>query len=446
MLAATRKSRLLISLCAACLGLFMLFGSLAAQQDQEPAKISALYVNVQGSISPAQADMLDKAIAACQQEGHELLLLRLDTPGGLGQSMRDMLQSILNSPVPVATWVGPKGARAASAGVFLVAGSSIAAMSPETTIGAATPVQISGEDAPSAMQEKIMNDFMSLIRGVAKAKDRNVEWYQEAVEKAASITATEAAQNRVVDMLATSPEDFLDQIGARGLSLPEGTVHFTAQEVQLVEFEPGMRHGILSWLLHPQIAYFLLMGGIAGLFFELSNPGAIFPGVLGAACLLLGLYALAVLPTNAAGLLLILLSFILFILELAVVSYGLLSVAGIVCLFLGSILLFDFEYGYQGLPLQVILPTIAGVSAFIALGLYLITRSQVKPRQGGQEAMLGLPGKVVNWSGGQGQVLVRGELWRAKTQDGRPLEKGTRVQVQDLQGLILTVSPKQDDL
>ncbi|MFO8032468.1 MAG: nodulation protein NfeD [Desulfohalobiaceae bacterium] len=436
------KTGLIFSMLAICLGLLILLGSSAAQESPQK-KISALYLSIQGSISPAQADLLEKALEACKQEGHELLLLRLDTPGGLGQSMREMLQSILNSPVPVATWVGPKGARAASAGVFLVAGSTVAGMSPQTTIGAATPVQISGEDAPSAMQEKIMNDFLSLIRGVAKAKGRNVQWYQEAVEKAASITASEAAQNRVVDMLATSPEDFLEQIGAQGLELPEGTTHFTAQDVQLVEFEPGLRHGILSWLLNPQIAYFLLMGGIAGLFFELSNPGAIFPGVLGSACLLLGLYAMAILPTNVAGLLLILLSFILFILELALVSYGLLSIGGVVCLFLGSLLLFDFEYGYEGLPIRVILPTIGAVAGLIALGLYLITRSQVKPKQGGQEAMLGLPGKVVNWSGDHGQVLVRGELWQAKSPDGSPLEKGTRVQVQEMHGLILIVSPQK---
>jgi membrane-bound serine protease (ClpP class) len=442
MLMTRTKTCLIFSLLALCLGLLILLNSSAAQESPQK-KISALYLSIQGSISPAQADVLDKALAACQQEAHHLLLLRLDTPGGLGQSMRDMLQSILNSPVPVATWVGPKGARAASAGVFLVAGSTVAGMSPQTTIGAATPVQISGEEAPSAMQNKIMNDFLSLIRGVAQAKGRNVQWYEDAVKKAVSITAKEAAQIRVVDMIATSPEDFLEQIGARGLSLPQGTVHFTAQDVRLVEYEPGLRHSVLSWLLNPQIAYFLLMGGIAGLFFELSNPGSIFPGVLGAICLLLGLYALAVLPTNVAGLLLILLSFVLFILELAVISYGLLSIGGVVCLFLGSLLLFNFEYGYQGLPMQVILPTIAAVSGFIALGLYLITRSQVKPRQSGQEAMLGLPGKVVNWSGDRGQVLVRGELWRAQTPDGSPLEKGTRIQVQEMQGLILIVSAQQ---
>ncbi len=435
------KTGLLLSLVFIFCGLLLLF-NISAAQDDPGQRINVLYLQIDSSISPAQSDMLDNALALCQDEGHAFLLIRLDTPGGLGQSMRDMLKSILNAPVPVATWVGPKGARAASAGVFLVAGSTVAAMSPQTTIGAATPVQISGEDTPSAMQEKIMNDFLSLIRGVAKAKGRNVQWYEEAVRKAVSITATEAVQNRVVDMIATSPEDLLEQIGARGLTWQERSIHFSAQDVELVEYEPGLRYKLLSWLLNPQIAYFLLMGGIAGLFFELSNPGAVFPGVFGATCLLLGLYALAVLPTNVAGLLLILFSFVLFILDLAIASYGLLSIGGVVCLFLGSLLLFDFEYGFQGLPLQVILPTIAAVSGFIALGLYLITRAQVKPRQSGQEAMLGMQGKVVNWSGEEGQVLIRGEMWKARTADGTALEPGTIVQVQELQGLRLLVSPK----
>lgn len=437
------KTGLLLSLVSIFCGLLLMF-NISVAQDGSGQRINVLYLHIDSSISPAQSEMLDNALALCQDEGYAFLLIRLDTPGGLGQSMRDMLKSILNAPVPVATWVGPKGARAASAGVFLVAGSTVAAMSPQTTIGAATPVQISGEDAPSAMQEKIMNDFLSLIRGVAKAKGRNVEWYEEAVRKAVSITATEAVQNRVVDMIATSPEDLLEQIGARGLTWQESSIHFSAQDVELVEYEPGLRYKLLSWLLNPQIAYFLLMGGIAGLFFELSNPGAVFPGVFGATCLLLGLYALAVLPTNVAGLLLILFSFVLFILELAIASYGLLSIGGVICLFLGSLLLFDFEYGFQGLPLQVILPTIAAVSGFIALGLYLITRAQVKPRQSGQEAMLGMQGKVISWSGQEGQVLIRGELWKARTAEGTALEPGTIVQVQEMQGLRLLVSPKQD--
>ena len=435
------KTGLTISILAVFVGFILLLTPTMAQEEQGTKGISALYLHIDGSISPAQAELLKNALETCQAEDHDLLLIRLDTPGGLGESMREMLKSILNAPVPVATWVGPKGARATSAGVFLVAGSSIAAMSTQTTIGAATPVQISGEDTPDDMQKKIMSDFLSLIRGVAEDKNRNVEWYEKSVKEAASITATEAVQKRVVDMIAASPEDLLEQIGSRGLETKDSTLYFQAQDVNLVEYEPGLRYTLLSWLLHPQIAYFLLMGGIAGLFFELSNPGAIFPGVIGATCLILGLYALAVLPTNAAGLLLILFSFILFILEIAIVSYGLLSIGGIVCLFLGSLLLFEFEYGYPGLPVHVILPTILGVSAFIALGLYLITRSQVKPKQVGQEAMLGMEGKVVSWSGGQGQVMVRGELWQAKTEDGLELEPGTHVQVQKMQGLKVIIAP-----
>lgn len=413
------------------------------QTSRAETAVSVLYCRIDGSINPAQEDLLQKVIQTCDQEGHDLLLLGLDTPGGLGQSMREMIKLILNAPIPVVIWVGPQGARAASAGVFLVAASTVAAMSPQTSIGAASPVGMGGKDIPETMAKKIKNDFLSLIRGVAKGRGRNVDWYERAVEEAVSITASEAVLKKVVDLMAISPEDLLTQIGSKGLLPTLTPSRFNPDQFQIMRYEPGFRYSLLSWLLDPQIAYFLLLGGIAGIFFELSNPGTIFPGVFGMICLLLALYAMAILPTTAAGLLLIGLSLVLFILELAVTSYGLLSIAGMICLFIGSMILYQFEYGLILLPVQVILPTVLAVSAFIALGLFLIAKAQRRPKQTGYQSMLGLPAQVVDWSNAQGRVRVRGEIWKARAAAEEVLSAGDWVRVVEAEGLTLRVAPEE---
>ncbi|MCF8108862.1 MAG: nodulation protein NfeD [Desulfohalobiaceae bacterium] len=405
--------------------------------------VSALYCRIDGSINPAQKDLLENALAECEQKEHDLLLLGLDTPGGLGQSMREMIKLILNAPVPVVIWVGPQGAHAASAGVFLVAASDVAAMSPQTSIGAASPVAMGGKEIPETMAKKIQNDFMSLIRSMAEAKGRNVQWYERSVEEAVSITASEAVQKKVVDLMAVSPEDLMTQIGAQGLFKAQAIGPFSEKEFEIVTYEPGFRFALLSWLLHPQIAYFLLLGGMAGLFFELTNPGAIFPGAFGAICLLLGLYAMAVLPTTAAGLLLIVLSLILFILEIAITSFGLLSIGGVICLFIGSMILYKFEYGLVMLPLKVILPTVLAVSGFMILGVYLITKAYRRPKQTGYQSMQGLPATVLEWSDGQGRIRVRGEIWKARSADGTSLNPNDRVRISGADGLTLIVRPDE---
>ncbi|MDZ7762291.1 MAG: nodulation protein NfeD [Desulfovermiculus sp.] len=441
----TRLSLRTVFLGLACWVLVALVWSTLSPQAAfaDNSQISILYARLEGSINPAKKDLLQQALDTCAQDGHDLLLLGLDTPGGLGESMRDMVKLILNAQTPVAIWVGPKGARAASAGVFLVAASHVAGMSPQTNIGAASPVAMGGKEIPETVKKKITNDFVSLIRGVAEAKGRNVDWYEKAVTEALSITAQEAVMQRVVEFLAVSPQDMATQIGAQGLIIDGQRITYEDKDMRLVTFHPSFRTTFLSWLLHPQIAYFLLLGGIAGLFFELSNPGSIFPGAFGAICLLLGLYALAVLPTNAAGVLLIFLSLILFILELAVTSYGLLSIGGVACLFIGSLILFKFEYGFTGLPLQIILPTVVTVSAFMLLGLYLVTKAQVRPKKTGFQGMLGLTGQVISWEREEGKARVRGEIWRVKSDSNQPLSSGTQVRVTGVDGLTLFVQEEK---
>lgn len=413
----------------------------AHADEAAPSILSVRLVRIEGGISPAQADLLRSALRAAESNGDGLLVVELDTPGGSGEAMRDMVKTMLSAPLPVAVWVGPAGARAASAGVFLVAAANLAAMSPQTTIGAASPVNMDGSDIAGTMQAKIRNDIMSFVRGVAEARGRNVDWYEQAVDKAVSITASEAVLIKVVDLLADSVDDLLAQAGKRGILFQGRSVTFDSGAVRIVEHEAGFRHRVLSWLIDPQIAYFLILGGLAGLFFELTTPGAILPGVFGGLCLLLGLYAMSVLPTNAAGLLLIIFGVVLFFLEVHVISYGMLSVAGIVSLFLGSTILFKAGEGIQGLNMATILVTVAGLSGLLLGAVWLAARAQRGRPAGGLGAMVGEEGEVLAWTGGRGTVRVRGEIWNATADTA--FSAGDPVRVVAAPGLTLVVVPTQ---
>ncbi len=403
---------------------------------------SVLLLDMDGGISPATEDLLDAALDACRDNDHDMLLIRLDTPGGLGESMRNMVKSILSSPVPVGVWVGPSGARAASAGVFLVAASSVAGMSPGSTIGAASPVSVSGQDMDETMAVKVKNDILSLVTGIAAARGRNVDWYARAVEEAVSITATQAVEENVVEFLADSPTDFLAHVAALPLDHAGRSMSFDPARIDLVRHVPGWRHRILSWLLEPQVAYMLLLGGMAGLFFEMTTPGAIFPGVFGGLCLLLGLYAMAILPTNIAGLLLILFGLVLFLLELKVTSFGMLSLAGLVSLFIGSTILFRFEYGMAGLPMSTILVTVGGLGLCVGLGIVLVTRAHLRRPSLGASALVGQVARVRSWTGNSGTVFVRGEIWNARAAEDLDLQPGDPMLILSIKGLQLTVAPE----
>ncbi|NJB67980.1 membrane-bound serine protease (ClpP class) [Desulfobaculum xiamenense] len=409
------------------------------------APFRILHARIEGTINPAQRDLLEDALSEAGLKRAGLLLLTMDTPGGLGDSMREMVQAILNSPIPVAIWIGPAGARAASAGMFLVAASHVAGMAPTATIGAASPVSIGGGDMNGTMAAKVKNDVLSLIRGIAAQRKRNVEWYEEAVEKSVSITGEEAVLKGVVEIAATDVNDFIAQVAARGIPHEGRTIRFDPARTDIITFTPGARHTILSWLLNPQIAYLLLLGGLAGLFFEMTTPGAVFPGVFGGLCLLLALYALSVLPTNAAGILLILFAMLLFILEIFVTSYGLLSISALLALFFGSTILFRVDYGFTGLPMATIISTVAGAGIIIGAGLYLIARAQRLAPRLGPQTLKGQTGTVRTWHSTEGQILIRGEIWSAHSASAQDLPPGQRVTVVDLDGLTLIVEPKGEE-
>lgn len=402
-------------------------------------RVTVHVLPIQGSINPAQEDLLREAIDQSVRERSNLLVVRLDTPGGLGETTRNMVKLVLNAPVPVAVWVGPDGSRAASAGVFLVAASAVAGMSPYSNMGSARPVGMGGGDIPEAMVDKVLSDFVGLIRATALSRGRNVDWYVRAVTENANLTGVEALTERVIDFVAPDVDDFIAQIGARGLEWNNVTRHFTLDDVALVNIEPGLWHAILSWLLDPQIAYLLLMGGLAGLFFELLSPGAIFPGVLGGLCLLLGLYAMAILPTNVAGLLLILFGMMLFALELMITSFGLLSIAAVVAIFFGSVILFRFEYGMGAIPIWSILITTLGLSAFALFCVYLATKAHKhKPLQD-SDTFIGQKAVVRQWRSTTGFVFFQGESWSAVSNRPLELNPDDAVYVTSVQGLTLTI-------
>ena len=425
--------------CALAVALFGRHDAPAWGAEAPGDAFTVLSAQLDGPITPAAEDHLAAVLARAESLEAQAVLLRLDTPGGLISSMRAMLKNLLASPVPVVIWVGPSGARAASAGVFLVAASHVAAMAPQTTIGAASPVSMGGGDMDETMRAKVKNDIMSLVRSMAASRGRNVRWYERSVDEALSVNAAEAVMENVVDYMATDRDDLFGQLANRGISFGGAVVRFEPGQVVFVDYEPGMRHRLLSWLLDPQIAYLLLLGGMVGLFFEFSTPGAVFPGVFGGLCLILGLYALSVLPTNAAGVLLILFALVLLVLEVYVTSFGMLGVGALVALFMGSTILFDPAQGMAGLPLSLILSTIVPIAAILGGCLYVITRAQRARPVSGTQAMVGEVAAVRSWGEGDGVVFVRGELWKADY-DGL-LEEAQRVRIVAVEGLKLKVEP-----
>jgi len=402
--------------------------------------VSVLLLELQGGISPAQVHLLEDGVTQAGDDDHDLVLLRLDTPGGSVSSMRDMVKIIMNSKIPVCVWVGPEGAHAASAGTFITASAQVAGMAPGTSIGAASPVSSSGEELSETMGKKVTGDMVSLIKGIARKRGRNIEWYAQSVKDGVSVDAQDAVTLNVVDFIALNIDDFLEQLGARGVVLGDEKIKFSRDEIEVTEFDPGFRYDVLSWLLDPQVAYFLLLGGMLGLFFELSHPGVVLPGVIGAFCLVTGLYAMSILPTNAAGLLLLLLGTVLFVLEIFIVSYGLLSLGAVISLFIGSLVL--FREGTPGIPLGTVLGTVLTFSAFIGFVIYLVTKAQI-PRSGvGMESMVGLEGEVIEIRGERMKVRVRGEIWNAETEDKIIFDPSTSIRVVAARGLTLIIVKK----
>ena len=390
-------------------------------------------IELEGPINPGAAAFLTRGLEDAEKSGSELVIIRLDTPGGLVPSMRMMVKGIMNSPVPVVVYVAPKGAGAASAGVMITVSAHVAAMAPGTNIGAAHPVGAGGKDIDKDMSEKVVNDMASYGRGIAQDKGKNAEWVEKAIRESVSITAEEAVEKKVIDLVAADIDELLKLLDGREIQLKQGKVTLKTKDLAKLYYKPGFRDTVLRIIGDPNIAYILMMIGLAGIYFELAHPGAVFPGVVGAISLILAFYSFQTLPVNYAGLLLIALAVIFFIAEIKVASYGILSLGGIVSLTLGSIMLFEDV----GVSLRLMAPTIVLIGGFFVIVSTLAFRAYRSKPQSGMEGLIGEVGIVQKPIDPEGLVFVHGEYWRAISSE--KLEPGEMVSVEEVTGLILKV-------
>jgi membrane-bound serine protease (ClpP class) len=400
-----------------------------------------MVVAIASSINPVTADFLSSAIERAQEENAGLLVVELDTPGGLDSSMRQMVQEIIRTPVPVVVYVFPPGSRAASAGVLITLAADIAAMAPGTNIGAAHPVGIGGGGMDNTMAKKVENDAAAYARSLAEKKGRNGEWAEKAVRESASLTETDALKKNVIDLVAPSLAGLLSSVDGRVIEKDGKKITLRTKGAEITRIPMGLRHRVLSALADPNIAYILMMIGIYGIFFELSNPGAVFPGIVGGIALILGFYSLQTLSANYAGFLLILLALILFILEIKIASHGALTIGGIISLVLGSLMLFRSSADpYLRISWTVILTMVAVSAAFFGTVVTLAVRSQLRRPATGSEGMIGETGVAMADFTGKGKIFVVGELWDARCD--MPLRKGQEVIVEGREGMTLVVKPK----
>lgn len=395
-------------------------------------------IKVDGVINPPHAEYTIKSIKKAHELKAEAIVIQLDTPGGLDTSMRDMVKEILNSHVPVIVYVSPKGARAASAGAFITIAAHIAAMAPGTNIGAASPVAMGGEKMDKKMADKITNDAVAYIKSIAQQRGRNTEWADQAVRKSISSTETEALKKGVIDLIAEDLPTLLKSIHGKKVKTEAGEKTINTKDAKINEIKMNFRERLLNFLSNPNIAYILLMIGIYGIIFELSNPGAIFPGVIGAISLILAFYSLQTLPINYAAAALILLGIVLFILELKFTSYGLLTLGGIVCFALGSLMLFDTVNPLFKLSLSVVIPVTIVTALFFAFLLRLAYKAHKRKPVIGVEELVGMRGVAkTDFHNKRGMVLVHGELWQAVSED--EIKKDQDIVVEKVEGLTLKV-------
>jgi membrane-bound serine protease (ClpP class) len=393
----------------------------------------------EGVINPVAAEYVHDAIAFAQAQNASALVVRLDTPGGLDTSMRVIIKDFTGSPVPVIVYVAPSGGRAASAGVFITMAAHIAAMAPGTNIGAAHPVAMGGGEMDKTMKEKVENDSVAYIKSIAEQRGRNAAWAEDAVRKSVSVTEKEAVKLKIIDLIADDVPTLLRELDGRPVKLGSGTLVLRTKDAAVVEFPMGWRLEMLKALSDPNIAYLLMTIGTIGLLAELYNPGAILPGIIGAISLILAFYSFQSLPVNYAGVLLILLGIVFFILEATVTSFGLLAIGGVISMILGSLMLVKAEAPFLQISWSVILPVVA-MAAFFTLFIVGMGLRAMKPRPlTGREGMVGLIGVAKTALAPQGQLSVHGELWEAVSE--QPLQPGDQAEVTRVEGLKLYVKP-----
>jgi len=396
-----------------------------------------MVIELEGAINPGIAQFVTRGIKQAETSKHTMVIIRLDTPGGLDPSMRSIVKAILNAQLPVVVYVAPRGARAASAGVMITIAAHVAAMAPQTNIGAAHPVTAGGKEISKTMSEKVVNDMVAYARGIAKERGRNADWVEKAIRESVSITGDVAVKNNVVDVVARDIDELLGLLDGREILLDKGKVTLGTKGLQLVYFTPGWRDRVLNTISNPNIAYILMMIGLAGIYFELAHPGAILPGVIGAISLILAFFSFQTLPVNYAGLLLIALAIIFFIAEIKVQSYGLLSLAGLISLILGSVMLFE----NVSVSLRLMMPTIVLIGGFFVAIAFLAFRAYRRTPKGGMEGLLGEMGVVEERIDPVGLIFAHGEHWKATSEE--VAEEGEKVRIIGSRGLELIVKKEE---
>jgi membrane-bound serine protease (ClpP class) len=416
----------------AFLGIFLL-----AHLSAEETRKEVMVITVDGTINPVSAEFIGKSIRKANEKGFEALVIELDTPGGLDTSMRNIVKDIVVSQVPIIVYVSPSGSRAASAGVFITLAAHIASMAPGTNIGAAHPVSLGGK-IDKTMADKVTNDAAAYIKSLAESRGRNAQWAEEAVRKSVSITESEALKLHVTDLVAPDLKSLLAHIDGWKVRTAFGDRILHTKDAVVIREEPGLRNKILNVISDPNIAYILMLLGFYGLFFELTSPGSIFPGVIGGICLILAFYAFQTLPVNYAGLLLIILAIILFILEVKIVSHGILTIGGIIAMVIGSLMLFESSGPFMKLSLIIVLPAVLTTTLFFTLIIGLAIKAHKRKPVTGHEGLIGTTGIAdtdIEKEGGT--VLLHGERWSAYSDE--PIAKGERITVEMVSGLKVKV-------
>jgi membrane-bound serine protease (ClpP class) len=405
---------------------------------QDPATATVFLLDIDGTVNPALADYLIEGINKAEKAGASAVVIRMDTPGGMVTSVKTIIKTMENSKLPIIVYVAPSGSSAASAGAIITVAADVAAMAPGTNIGAAHPVGGGGQQIDSVMSDKIINDLTAYIRGIVLNKGRNADWIEKAIRESVSITSKEALDLKVIDVLADSVPDLLTKVDGRKIQKNNAEVILKTANAKIEKVAMGWRFKILDMIANPNIAYVLMMVGMIGIMMELYNPGVVFPGVIGGISFLLALFALQVLPVNYVGVMLIILSIILFVAELKISSYGLLSIGAIISLTLGSIMLFDTDEAAMRVSWTVIIPTVAMVSSFFIFALGLAVKAWMRKPMTGVQGLIGEVGTALTDLEQTGKVAVRGEYWNARA-DGR-IPKGERVRVLRVENMLLFVT------